>query len=79
MKNNHKNQVNIIINLKQTNKQKKHFNFTMWLEKKKCPFPRFPGFRFCPILEIENLESFRLLQFFMVLVTSYGSIKHWKD
>ena len=39
----------------------------MWFEKKKCPFPRFRDFRFCPILEIKNLETsetFRLLQFF---------------
>ena len=43
----------------------------MWFKKKKCPFPRFPGFQFCPILEIENMEtseSFRLLQFFIVWV-----------
>ena len=43
----------------------------MWFEKKKCQFPRFPSFRFCPILEIENLEtseSFRLLQIFIALV-----------
>ena len=24
----------------------KKVNFTMWFEKKKCPFPRFSGFRF---------------------------------
>ena len=44
----------------------------MWFEKKKCQFPRFPSFRFCPILEIENLETseiFRLLQIFIALVT----------
>ena len=44
----------------------------MWFEKKKCPFPRFPSFRFCPILEIENLEtseSFHLLQIFTVYIT----------
>ena len=44
--------------------KRKNINFTMWFEKKKCQFPRFPSFRFCPILEIENLEtseSFRLL------------------
>ena len=43
----------------------------MWFGKKKCPFPKFPSFRFCPILEIENLEtseSFRLLQIFIALV-----------
>ena len=43
----------------------------MWFEKKKCPFPRFPGFRFCLILEIGNLETsecFRLLQFLIVSV-----------
>ena len=52
----------------------------MWFEKKKCPFPRFPSFRFCPILEIENLEtseSFHLLQFFIVSVElSMGKIKN---
>ena len=38
-----------------------------------------PGFRFCPVLEIENLEtlgSFRLLQVFIVSVAlSMGKIK----
>ena len=50
--------------------KEKNFNFTMWF-KKKCPFPRFPSFRFWPILEIENLEtseSFCLLQIFIALV-----------
>ena len=51
----------------------------MWFEKKKCPFPRFPSFRFCPILEIENLEtseSFHLLQIFIVSITlSMGKVK----
>ena len=40
----------------------------MWFEKKKCSFPRFSSFRFCPILEIKNLETsdnFRLLQIFI--------------
>ena len=43
----------------------------MWFEKKKCQFPRFSSFPFCPILEIENLESsesFRLLQIFIASV-----------
>ena len=43
----------------------------MWFNKKKRQFQRFPSFRFCPVLEIENLkttESFRLLQTFIVLV-----------
>ena len=51
----------------------------MWFEKKKCPFPRFPSFRFCPILEIENLEtseSFHLLQIFVVSIKlSMGKLK----
>ena len=45
----------------------------MWFKKKKCSFPRFPSFRYCPILEIEKLEtseSFRLLQMFNVLVAT---------
>ena len=46
--------------------------------EKKCPFPRFPSFRFCPIFEIENLESlesFPLLQVFIVSSTiSMGKI-----
>ena len=52
-------------------------------EKKKCPFPKFPSFWFCPILEIENfeiLESFHLLQIFIVSITlSMGKVKtfHW--
>ena len=37
--------------------KEKTFNFTMSFEKKKCLFPRFSSFRFCPILEIENLET----------------------
>ena len=44
----------------------------MWFEKKNCPFPRFPGFQFFPILEIEYLETsenFPLLQIFIVSVT----------
>ena len=41
------------------------------LRRKKIQFSRFPGFRFWPILEIENLEileGFCLLQFFVVSV-----------
>ena len=51
--------------------KEKNFYFTMWFEKKKYSFPRLPSFRFCTILEIENLEtleSFRLLQIFIVSV-----------
>ena len=59
--------------------KEKKFNFTMWFEKKKCPCPRFPNFQFCPIFEIENLEtweSFRILQVFIVSVAlSMGKIK----
>ena len=46
--------------------KRKNFNFTMWFEKKKCPF-----FLFCSTLEMENLEtseSFRLLQYFIISV-----------
>ena len=59
--------------------KEKNFNFRIWFEKKKCPFPRFSGFRFFPILEIENLEtseSFPLLQMFIVLISqSMGKLK----
>ena len=51
----------------------------MWFQKKKCQFPRFLSFRFCPILEIENLEtseSFRLLQ---VLITSFARLKPFAE
>ena len=44
----------------------------MWFKKKKCQSPTFPSFRFCPILEIENLEtseSFLLLIFLVVYET----------
>ena len=45
----------------------------MWFEKKKMRI------RFCPILEIQNLEtleSFRLLQIFIVSITlSRGKVK----
>ena len=37
--------------------KRKNCNFTMWFEKKKCPFPRFASLRFFPIFEIENLET----------------------
>ena len=51
----------------------------MWSEKKKCPFSSIPGFRFFPMLEIENLEtseSFLLLQIFIVSIAlSMGKIK----
>ena len=51
----------------------------MWFEKEKYPIPRFPSFRFCPILEIENLEtseSFHLLQILIVFITlSMGKVK----
>ena len=51
----------------------------MGFEKKKCPFPKFPRFQFCPILEIENLEtleSFHLIQTFIVSITlSMGKVK----
>ena len=55
----------------------------MWFEKKKCPIPRFSSFRFCPILEIEDLETsenFHLLQIFIVSITlGMGKVKtfHW--
>ena len=66
----------------QNDLKEKNFNFTTWFEKKKCSFPRFPSFRFCPILEIENLEtskSFRLLQIFIVSVAlNMGKIKTFR-
>ena len=39
----------------------------MWFEKKKYPIPRFLSFRFCPILEIENLEIRKVLVYFNFL------------
>ena len=51
----------------------------MWFQKEKCPISRFPSLRFCPILEIENLEtseSFHLLQIFVVSIKlSMGKLK----
>ena len=51
----------------------------MWPEKEKYPIPRFPSFRFCPKLEIENLEtseSFHLLIIFIVsIILSMGKVK----
>ena len=44
----------------------------MCFEKKKCQFPKFPSFRFCPIPKIENweiLESFLSLKFLVVYET----------
>ena len=51
----------------------------MWFEKKKCKFPRFPSFRFCPILEIEKFkisESFRSLQ---ILIASVARLKPFTE
>ena len=39
----------------------------MWFEKKKYPILRFLSFRFCPILEIENLEIRKVLVYFNFL------------
>ena len=39
----------------------------MWSENKKCPFPRFPGFRFFPMLESENLETLEVFFYFKFL------------
>ena len=54
----------------------------MWFENKKCSFLMFPSFRFCPILEIENLEtseSFPLLQIFVISITlSIVKVKTFK-
>ena len=53
----------------------------MWFEKKKMPNSKVSEFSslFCPILEIENLEtseSFHLLQIFIVSITlSMGKVK----
>ena len=44
----------------------------MCFEKKTCQLLRFPSFRFCPIPKIENLEileSFIWLKFFVVYET----------
>ena len=37
-------------NLKNDIKEK-NIDFMMWFEKKKCPFARFSGFRFCAMLK----------------------------
>ena len=50
----------------------------MWFEKKKCPFPRFVGFRFCPVLEIENLETSENFLFTSSFY-HFGCIKHGKE
>ena len=67
------------LKIKKNQLKEKKINFRMWSEKKKCPFPRFPGLQFFPILEIENLEtseSFPLPQIFVVSVAlSMGKIK----
>ena len=43
-----------------------------WIKKKKRKLPRFPSFRFCPILKIKNSEiskSILLFQILTVVVT----------
>ena len=66
---------------KTTQNKKLYFYDMIWEEKWQCP--SFPSFRFCPLLEIENLEtskSFHLLQIFIVFITlSMGKVKtfHW--
>ena len=57
--------------------RKKALTLRSGLTRKKCQFSTFPSFQFCPILEIENLEtseSFRLLQFFII---SVPRLKHF--
>ena len=52
--------------------KKKTLTFMTRFEKKKCPFPRFPSFRFCPIPKMENSEiseSFLLLKLLVVSKT----------
>ena len=60
-------------------REKNNYNFTMWFNKKKLNFSRFPSFRFNPIPEIENLEtseSFRLHQKLIVpIASSVGKLK----
>ena len=50
------------------------------LIRKKCQFPRFPSFQFCPISKIKNLEiseSFLLLHFLAVYETQNLKTKKW--
>ena len=52
--------------------KKKMLTSSCVLITKKCHFPRFPSFRFCPIPKIENaeiLESFLLLKILVVYET----------
>ena len=52
----------------------------MWFEKKKCQFPIYPSYRFCPIPKIENSEiseSFLLLKF-LVLYETQNLKTDWK-
>ena len=64
---------NLKTDWKMTQKKKR---LTLWYGLRR---PRFSSFRFCPILEIENLEtseSFHLLQIFIVYITlSMGKVK----
>ena len=53
----------------------------MWFEKKKCQFPIYPSYRFCPIPKIENSEiseSFLLLKFLTVLHETQNLKTDWK-
>ena len=59
--------------------KRKSINFTMWFEKKKCQFPRFLSFRFCPILEIENLKTSESLRLRQILNTSVARLKPFTE
>ena len=51
----------------------------MWFEKKKCQFPRFLSFRFCPILEIENLKTSESLRLRQILNASVARLKPFTE
>ena len=57
-------------NLKNDIKEK-NIDFMMWFEKKKCPFARFSGFRFCPMLKSKTWKLWK------VFVYVYKFLSFW--
>ena len=56
--------------------KEKTFKFRIWFEKKKCPFPRFPGFRFFPVLESKTWKPRKVFLYFKCL--SFRLHKAWE-
>ena len=54
--------------------KEKTLTLSCGLRRKKCPFPRFPSFRFCPSAKIENSDlkisgkKFRVLELAVIYV-----------